>query len=1030
MAGQSITFDFISRGGPALAADFKRAGDNAAAAARGAKVLQTAIDQLGQKENRTAAESATLAKALKLTGDAEDRAAAKALAADIAIRRLDDSMAGSSKSTDRAGGGFLGLTGAVTGFGDASAAASGKSTLFQRSLAGLNLASGVLEPAMAGVVVAAGGTAAAFASAGLGMAAFGAVAGAVLTQASAAATKYTAAQAKLGQATDSKQRVAALQQEKAALAGLDASQRQVVFSIISAQNAWQGFTRTATPGVAKVLAAAVGLLPEAFGLLRPFLAPAESALTGIIGELRAGVGPGSQFAGIMGDFAAHSGKDLTLILATAGHLFMGVLGAVHAFLPEGGNLLAWADQASAKFAKWGDTLSSHTGFQSLMTTFRTETPQAMEILKNLGVVLVNVGKSMFGLSTFSNSRVLLAALLPLSGVIASLSRNQGLDRIALYLLAAGLAARKLGPAFLGIKAAVAFFPGAWAAIVKFSGAVEGATAKEVIAAAATKVWAGAQAVFNAVMDANPIILVAVAAAALGAAFYLAWQHSAMFRDVIKDIGVVLLAAGIIILKENKIIVDSFLSVIGTILHGMADAFGWIPGGVGNAVKAASRSFDGFKAGTDAVFDSMIGKAQDWQTALNKSKVTVATATASIVSNFRGQGAAALVGRDDVTAYTTAVQANGSKSDAARSARTRLITDLENSGVSAKNARTLVDQLQTSISSLHGKNVLVGANATASGTISITGSGWAAGSGNIRFHAAQGAYVNTGSGPTADDNLARVSKGELIVPAGMVRAGAVNHLRGKIPGFASGGFVGLENSMAAAAPAAAAIAGNDSKEAVTRGVAEAVAAAKAAVAGKASAAKAALGFALLPGGGAAPGSSAASAQAWARAQLAGGAYGWGIGQFPPLLSLWNQESGWRWNADNPSSGAYGIPQSLPADKMASAGADWRTNAATQMRWGMAYIRSVYGSPSGAWAHEVSHNWYDRGGLLMPGLTLAYNGTGRPEQVIPAGRGGAAGGVHLEVRGSGSGTFDAFLLKWIQEHVRVKGGGSVQTAFGRR
>ncbi|MFJ4294518.1 coiled-coil domain-containing protein [Curtobacterium sp. NPDC089689] len=101
---------------------------------------------------------------------------------------------------------------------------------------------------------------------------------------------------------------------------------------------------------------------------------------------------------------------------------------------------------------------------------------------------------------------------------------------------------------------------------------------------------------------------------------------------------------------------------------------------------------------------------------------------------------------------------------------------------------------------------------------------------------------------------------------------------------------------------------------------------------------------------------AGAQAYARSAI--GAYGWGSDQMGCLVSLWTQESGWRANALNVSSGAYGIPQALPADKMAVAGADWRTNAATQINWGLAYIHDAYGSPCGAWNHEMSVNphWY--------------------------------------------------------------------------
>ena len=70
------------------------------------------------------------------------------------------------------------------------------------------------------------------------------------------------------------------------------------------------------------------------------------------------------------------------------------------------------------------------------------------------------------------------------------------------------------------------------------------------------------------------------------------------------------------------------------------------------------------------------------------------------------------------------------------------------------------------------------------------------------------------------------------------------------------------------------------------------------------------------------------------------------------------SGWRWNADNPTSSAYGIPQALPGSKMQSAGADWQTNPLTQIAWGLDYINQVYGSPCTAWSTWQSRDphWY--------------------------------------------------------------------------
>jgi hypothetical protein len=86
------------------------------------------------------------------------------------------------------------------------------------------------------------------------------------------------------------------------------------------------------------------------------------------------------------------------------------------------------------------------------------------------------------------------------------------------------------------------------------------------------------------------------------------------------------------------------------------------------------------------------------------------------------------------------------------------------------------------------------------------------------------------------------------------------------------------------------------------------------------------------------------------------FGWSQRQFPYLNWLWNRESGWNKFAENPYSGAYGIPQALPGAKMASAGPNWRGNARTQIRWGLRYIRATYGSPRRAWAHETADGWY--------------------------------------------------------------------------
>jgi len=98
----------------------------------------------------------------------------------------------------------------------------------------------------------------------------------------------------------------------------------------------------------------------------------------------------------------------------------------------------------------------------------------------------------------------------------------------------------------------------------------------------------------------------------------------------------------------------------------------------------------------------------------------------------------------------------------------------------------------------------------------------------------------------------------------------------------------------------------------------------------------------------------SPQQIAQAML--GSFGWSSSQFSCLDPLWAHESGWSVTAYNAGSGAYGIPQALPGSRMASAGPEWQTNAATQIRWGLEYIKGTYGSPCGAWDHEQATGWY--------------------------------------------------------------------------
>jgi hypothetical protein len=106
--------------------------------------------------------------------------------------------------------------------------------------------------------------------------------------------------------------------------------------------------------------------------------------------------------------------------------------------------------------------------------------------------------------------------------------------------------------------------------------------------------------------------------------------------------------------------------------------------------------------------------------------------------------------------------------------------------------------------------------------------------------------------------------------------------------------------------------------------------------------------------ASPAAASGSPRQIAQAML--GSFGWSSSQFSCLDPLWEHESRWSVTAANPGSGAFGIPQALPGSRMSSAGPDWQTSAATQITWGLRYIRDTYGSPCAAWSHAQATGWY--------------------------------------------------------------------------
>lgn len=191
---------------------------------------------------------------------------------------------------------------------------------------------------------------------------------------------------------------------------------------------------------------------------------------------------------------------------------------------------------------------------------------------------------------------------------------------------------------------------------------------------------------------------------------------------------------------------------------------------------------------------------------------------------------------------------------------------------------------------------------------------------------------------------------------------------------------------------------------------------------ATAAAAAKGTLLNPTG------SGSTVQALMKSMAA--SLGWSGTEWTALNAVEMREAGYNLTATNPTSGAYGLAQFINgASEYAQYGGNANT-AAGQITGMLNYIAQRYGNPEAAWNHEATFGWYDHGGWLPTGYSIAYNTTGRPEPVGAAaiGAGPTSVGVQLEVDSSGSTAFEQFMLQSLRHWVRVKGGGSVQKAFG--
>ena len=369
----------------------------------------------------------------------------------------------------------------------------------------------------------------------------------------------------------------------------------------------------------------------------------------------------------------------------------------------------------------------------------------------------------------------------------------------------------------------------------------------------------------------------------------------------------------------------------------------------------STSLAGFKAIVDQSTVAASQLAQGLQNDLNAA--------------FRQDLLASTGANTALKAYTAELASNRQETGEGRADRAQLIRDLEASGLSAKQAGAYVDGLSRSLGKIP-KSETAKVTLNGNGTYTVHGAvvyptTTGAAPPHQIYRAATGWKVPGFGG--GDRWPVLVEGGETIVPKQLTPAVAPLMKAHGVPGFSAGGVVpDYSGNVPGLYPW---LAGN--LNATVGSMAAAMAKGFAASAAAASAA-------AFSGAGVA---ATGPLQMYAKDLLA--AHGW-ASQWAAFNDIVMRESGWRVNAANPSSGAYGIPQALPGSKMAAAGADWQTSGYTQLRWMIDdYIGPVYGSPAAADAHELQHHWYDQGlngPWLPPGLSLAANMTGAPEAVV--------------------------------------------------
>src|SRR6266568_3034154 len=709
MAGQSITFDFLTTGADRTASGFRKVGDNTVLAARGAKVLADAIEKLGQKEDRTAAESKILASALRQTGEAEDRVAAKAVVADAAIRRLDDAMEDSSKHSGE----------------------------LSKTLSGLKLNPGLVGPllALAPAIATLGGVGAgaaaglggAFIAGGLALSAFGAVAKPILTDAKKAAGAVEKAQNAYNVAiANGVPQVRAFKAEQLAIAkayaGMSPAQIALSKQLGDMASAWDKVKTAETPVVAGALQP---WLKSVTGLTAS-LAPVIAKIAPVIASL------GGQFGSLVGSSAFKGFRDFigstgSAAVSAGGSTIIDLVKSFMILLPKFDPLIreavGWISRLGPAVLTWASSKKASDDITRFMQWFSQNGPVVGGLLKNIGGALKAMAPGLTAGGT--------AELQVMSQFFALIARlPPGVAKPLFEVAGAMLILQKTGVVSVGIK---------------------------LVGLGAGAAGAGAAA--------GPL---AAAGAAIAGGIILEIRRDLAkgWHTAVADLPKLLEGVGGILSFSASGWANTILDHFAKPIRQMWDSLGHF----------LAASFDVTRHQVARAWAVMTG---DIVTVFDIAKEGIRVVWDKIEILF-------LRGEDFIVRTMGKLPGPlGAPFRAAHASIQQSLAQIQG------DVRTATGNIQADWDRLHGKTVRVNFVGSGSGSIafkeSIPGVTTGPSSGGLLgFHAA-GGFISGGT-PGRDSVAAMLMPGEVVVPVSMVRAGAVDHLRGRLPGFASGGSV--------------------------------------------------------------------------------------------------------------------------------------------------------------------------------------------------------------------------------------------------